>query len=97
MSPGMAPTPRVRQPNRAGCERRDSPMAMLLRWDLSVTSQEVEEMARAVDDRAADLAAYADPRDYDGPDGVDQAVRRLEGAPKVLRYLAERLGEAAAS
>ncbi|HEY8415553.1 MAG TPA: hypothetical protein VIK99_07275 [Thermaerobacter sp.] len=72
-------------------------MAATVQWNLDVSPAELEDMARAVDERAADLAAYGDSRDYDGPDGVEEAVGRLEKASKVLRYLAERLREAEAS
>lgn len=51
-------------------------------------------MSSAVDERAADLNEYAEPDDYDEPDGKERHVQTLVDAAKVLGALARIVQEA---
>ncbi|HEY8341443.1 MAG TPA: hypothetical protein VIK75_00330 [Calditerricola sp.] len=61
----------------------------ILRNVLNTTPEELRDMAADVDERAADLAWYGDPRDYGSPYGLTRHVRRLEKAAEILYRLAE--------
>jgi len=64
-------------------------LAEVLQNALGVTPGELRDMALDVDERAADLAEYGDPRDYESQEAFDRHVQRLQKAAEILDRLAD--------